>query len=71
MSIMQAAITQADDRAQREGRSMVVYHVGRDRYGRLAVFYVRPEDGSEGWAPFDVLAQRGATVAYRAAVSRR
>lgn len=53
-SVLDSAIAQADWRAKREGRDMTVYHVkGPDKWGRSAVFYVRPTDGSEGGAPED------------------
>ena len=41
MDVMNAAIWQAQERANREHSRMTVYHSARDRYGRDAVFFVR------------------------------
>lgn len=64
--MLECATDQADARAAREKRDMIVYHVkGPDVYGRTAVFYVRPVDGSEGGPPW------GADVAYKTALFPR
>ena len=48
--MLDAAIRQAEDRAEREGMRMVVwYDAGPDAYGRSGVFYVRAEYEGRPW----------------------
>ena len=41
--MLEAAIQRAEDRAQRAGMRMTVYHVAHDQWGRDAVFFVRSD----------------------------
>jgi hypothetical protein len=65
--VLQDAIHQADNRAERTGEDCTVYYqAGSDRYGRTGVFYVRsasegpPEYGGEFVTAYRTALQRKA-----------